>query len=113
LPAAKAGITTGLVKLESGRRSKRSATPPQAAGHRIEALEAATDLAAARAQTVWVSPQTSLPSSRTRWRWSWLHNTQADCSCGKGQRGLEKAIVTDWWHHTTYVTALTADYGAA
>ena len=45
-----------------------SATTPQAARHRIKSLEAAGDSAAARAQTVWARPLTSLPTSRTRWR---------------------------------------------
>jgi hypothetical protein len=58
---------------------------PQVAGHRINPLEAPRDLAAARAQTVWVSPQTPSTIPRTRWRSRRLHISQADYSCRKRQ----------------------------
>ena len=70
----------------------RAATP-RAAGNRIKSLEAAGDSAAARAQTVWARPQTSLPISRTRWSRNRLHISQANCPCRKRQRGLRTAKI--------------------
>jgi hypothetical protein len=64
-----------------------SATTLRVAGHGIKSHEAARDSAAARAQTVWARPQTSLPTSRTRLRRNRLHISQANCPCRKRRGG--------------------------
>jgi hypothetical protein len=76
----------------SSRGIKSSATAgtgaPQVAGRRINPLEASSDLAAARAQTVWGRHESPSPNPSTRRRSHRLHISQADYSCRKRQSRL-------------------------
>jgi hypothetical protein len=85
-------------QVTSSRGIEPSATAgtatPQVAGHRINALEAPTNLAAERAQTVWGRHESPSPNPRTRRRSRRPHIATADYSCRKRQSRLRTTALS-------------------